>query len=106
MKLEKEKDVLLFYEKHKWDYFYDPTKRTISGFYAWYQLLVKALQKQGYTVHENNVKLARQNPSFPVGLVGTPKEIPQWDLPNPTVLGPSLYDNPRLNPSLMEDIKI
>lgn len=103
MKLEKGKDILLFYEKHQWDYFDDPTKRTISGFYAWYQLLVKALRGQGYVVHENDFELASQHPKFPIGLVGTPKNIPKWNLPNPAILGPSLYDNPRINPSLMED---
>ena len=39
---------------------------------------------------------------YPVGLVGTPLAIKNWDLPNP-VLGPSMYDHPRLNPTLMQD---
>ena len=28
--------VLLFYEKHVWDYLPGTPNRTISGFYAWY----------------------------------------------------------------------
>ncbi|MFH1705039.1 MAG: glycosyltransferase [Patescibacteria group bacterium] len=101
--LEKGKDILLFYEKHKWDYVENYSKRTISGFYAWYALLVRALKENGYRVYENNYELARSNPSYPVGLVGTPICIPKWDLPNPAILGPSMYDHPSQDPTLMQD---
>jgi hypothetical protein len=101
--LEKGKDILLFYEKHKWDYVENYSKRTISGFYAWYMLLVRALKENGYRVYENNYELARANPSYPVGLVGTPLCIPKWDLLNPAILGPSMYDHPSQNPALMRD---
>lgn len=101
--LEKGKDILLFYEKHQWDYVETYSRRTISGFYAWYSLLVRALRENGYRVHENDYVLARANPSYPIGLIGTPICIPKWDLPNPAILGPSMYDHPSLNPILMED---
>lgn len=103
--IEKGKDVLLFYEKHKWDYVETYSKRTISGFYSWYTLLVRALKENGYRVHENDYNLALANPMYPVGLVGTPICIPQWSLPNPAILGPSMYDHPSQNPNLMQDAK-
>lgn len=103
--LEREKDILLFYVKHKWDFVETYSKRTISGFYSWYSLLVRSLQESGYRVHENDYNLARENPNYPIGLVGTPICIQNWDLPNPTVLGPSMYDHPSLNPNLMTDTR-
>jgi len=103
--LERGKDILLFYEKHKWDYVERYSKRSISGFYAWYTLLVRALRETGFQVHENDYALAEANPSYPVGLVGTPVAIQDWSLPNPTVLGPSMYDNPSQNPNLMNDTR-
>lgn len=103
--LEKGKDILLFYEKHKWDYVETYSKRTISGFYSWYTLLVRALKENGYKVHENNYNLALANPSYPVGIVGTPYCIPKWSLPNPAILGPSMYDHPSQNPNIMQDTR-
>ena len=35
--------------------------------------------------------------------MGFPSVLEGWDLPNPAVLGPSLYDHPSLAPRLMED---
>ncbi len=103
--LEKGKDILLFYEKHKWDYVETYSKRTISGFYSWYILLTRALKENGYRVHENGHDLALANPTYPIGLVGTPICIPKWKLPNPAVLGPSMYDHPSQNPNLMQDAR-
>lgn len=103
--LKKGKDILLFYEKHKWDFVETYSKRTISGFYSWYTLLVRALEENGYQVHENDYELALANPSYPIGLVGTPICIPKWDLPNPAILGPSMYDHPSQNPTLMQDTR-
>lgn len=103
MELKKDRDILLFYEKHKWDYVERYSKRSVSGFYSWYIRLCKALKKSGYRVHENNYKLAAQYPNYPIGIVGTPKCIPDWKLPNPAILGPSMYDHPEMNPTLMED---
>lgn len=97
------KDILLFYVKHKWDYVDTYSQRTISGFYSWYSLLVRSLKESDYAVHENNFELAKTNPNYPIGLVGTPICINEWTLPNPTVLGPSMYDHPSLNPNLMTD---
>ena len=48
-------------------------------------------------------KLALANPTYPIGIVGTPNCIPEWSLPNPAILGPSMYDNPSQNPNLMKD---
>ena len=101
--LKKGEDILLFYVKHKWDYVEKYSKRTISGFYSWYTLLVSALKENGYRVHENDYDLALANPFYPIGLVGTPICIPKWELPNPAILGPSMYDNPCQNPNLMRD---
>ncbi len=97
------KDVLLFYVKHKWDYTENYSKRSISGFMAWYKLLKQSLEENGYIVHENDYGLAKKNPNYPIGLIGTPVAIPGWDLPNPVILGPSMYDNPLINPDLMKD---
>ena len=101
--LKKGKDIMLFYVKHKWDFTDMYSKRSISGFYAWYQLLVRSLKESGYTVYENNYELARANPSYPIGFIGTPFAVSKWNLPNPAILGPSMYDNPLINPTLMQD---
>ncbi|MEZ4979818.1 MAG: hypothetical protein R2772_11055 [Chitinophagales bacterium] len=103
MKLERGRDILLFYEKHKWDYVERYSKRSVSGFYSWYLRLCKCLRESGYQVHENNYSLAEENPNYPIGIVGTPKCIPGWKLKNPAILGPSMYDHPRINPNLMKD---
>lgn len=102
-KLETGKDILLFYEKQKWDYVDTYSKKSISGFYAWYIRMVEALKLAGFNVHENAYDLALENPIYPIGLVGTPASILNWKLPNPAILGPSMYDNPKLNPTLMDD---
>lgn len=101
--LERGRDVLLFYERQKWDFVENYSRRTISGFEAWFQSLARALREAGFRVHENCYALAEANPSYPVGLVGTPQSIPKWPLPNPALLGPCMYDNPSLNPTLMDD---
>ena len=101
--LDINKDILLFYRKHEHDFPNRDFNRTVSGFMAWYQLLVQALTKSGFTVHENDFDLAAANPDYPIGLVGTPLSLKNWDLPNPAILGPSMYDHPRLNPGLMGD---
>ena len=102
-KLKRGEDILLFYERHKWDYVGTYSQRSISGFYAWYSLLARSLKENGFHVHENDYALARGNPGYPIGFVGTPVAIPHWSLPNPAVLGPSMYDNPSQNPDLMKD---
>src|SRR3989344_7382684 len=101
-KLDINKDVLLFYTKHKYDFPDHGSLRSVSGFYSWYLRLVKALRRAGYSIFENDYDLAMKNPAYPVGLVGTPVAIEKWDLANPAILGPSMYDHPMLNPTLME----
>lgn len=102
-KLKRGKDIILFYKKHKWDYVGVYSKRSISGFYAWYTLLVEALKVNNFNVHENDYELASFNPDYPIGIVGTPDCLVEWSLPNPAILGPSMYDNPKQNLTLMQD---
>lgn len=113
------RDILLFYkdfERDSWfknDRYIKRVVRPIynivrkgakvSGFFMWYQLLTTALRKSGYRVHLNDYNLARRNPDFPVGLVGYPHLLDDWALPNPAILGPSLFDHPKLAPNLFED---
>ena len=78
-------------------------RQKVSGFLVWYQLLVKALRAQGFDVRHNDYRLARKHPGHPVGLIGYPEILDDWDLPNPTVLGPGLIDHPSLAPTLMRD---
>jgi len=75
----------------------------VSGFYIWYQLLIKALRQQGYEVRINDHKFAKSNPKHPVGLVGYPHLLNDWILPNPALLGPSLFDHPKNYPDLFND---
>jgi glycosyltransferase involved in cell wall biosynthesis len=111
--------VLLFYQEHEADRFlpYDRyVKRFVrpvynllhrrqkqTGFYVSLRLLVDALQQAGCTVRVNDYRTARRHPDYPVGLVGFPVLLKRWDLPNPALLGPSLYDHPALAPDLMAD---
>lgn len=75
----------------------------VSGFYVWYQLLIKALRQQGYDVRLNDYRFAKNNPTYPVGLVGYPHLLDEWKLPNPALLGPSLFDHPKNRPDLFCD---
>ena len=111
--------VLLFYREHEADRFlpYDRyLKRVVrpvynlfhhrqkqTGFYVSFRLLVSALERLGCDVRVNNHRLARRNPAHPVGLIGFPPLLDGWDLPNPALLGPSLFDHPGLAPDLMKD---
>jgi hypothetical protein len=111
--------ILLFFRKFEQDKFvkYDRYLKRIvrpfyelmhrrqkkTGFAVSFHLLVRALTKSGWIVYVNDRALARKNPHYPVGLVGFPSILEGWDLPNPAILGPSLYDHPLLAPHLMED---
>jgi hypothetical protein len=75
----------------------------ISGPYVSYQLLAKALRQEGYRVRLNDYKLARENRNYPVGLVGHSRLLDEWDLSNPALLGPALFDHPKMQPALLED---
>ena len=117
--LAKRKLVLLFYKEFEQDKFlkhdrylkrlvrpiYNLThhRQKKTGFAVSFELLRRALQKSGYDVRVNDYALARRHPHYPVGLVGFPVLLDGWNLPNPAVLGPSLYDHPKLAPKLMED---
>lgn len=119
MNLAQDKTVLLFYKDYESDSFvpYDRYlkrvvkpilykfnhKPRVTGFLVWCQLLIKALEQQGYTVHLNNYRLAKANPDYPVGVLGYPAVLDNWTLPNPAIIGPGLYDHPSINPNLMDD---
>ncbi|HEX8363629.1 MAG TPA: hypothetical protein VF613_26145 [Longimicrobium sp.] len=78
-------------------------KQKVTGFQMAFQLLAEALRRGGYEVRINDYRAARRNPGHPVGLFGYPHLLEGWDLPNPAVLGPGLYDHPSLAPGLMRD---
>jgi hypothetical protein len=78
-------------------------RQTTTGFRVWFDALVKALRLAGEEVVINDHRLARRHPGHPVGLVGYPAVIENYTLPNPTVLGPGLYDHPSLAPDLFKD---
>src|SRR5262245_40325603 len=102
--------VLLFFEDFESDSFvkYDRyVKRLVkplygrlrnrpqgSGFKTWFQLLALGLTREGCDVRVNDRRYARRHPEHPVGLVGYPQLLDRWDLPNPAVLGPALFDHP------------
>lgn len=78
-------------------------KRT-TGFAESFRLLVLALERTGHRVRINDRDHARANPHEPVGLVGFPVLIEGWDLPNPALIGPSLYDHPQVRPHLLDTL--
>ncbi|MDP9349749.1 MAG: hypothetical protein M3P24_11510 [Gemmatimonadota bacterium] len=78
-------------------------RQKVTGFLVAYHLLVKALRQQGLDVRSNDYAAARRHPEHPVGLFGYPQQLDGWSLPNPAVLGPGLFDHPKLAPGLMED---
>lgn len=78
-------------------------RQKASGFSVSFRLLVKALVKAGYDVRVNDRVYALAHPHQPVGLVGFPVLLDDWDLPNPAILGPSMFDHPMLRPALMKD---
>jgi len=83
--------------------FLRPGKQTVSGFEMSFRLLCRALREAGQNVHVNDVRLARRNPTFPIGLCGYPHILDRWKLPNPAVLGPGLFDHPKQAPNLLHD---
>jgi glycosyltransferase involved in cell wall biosynthesis len=113
------KAILLFYQEAERDSFirhdrylkrvlrplYNLThrRRKKTGFRVAFDLLVRALRQQGFTVRINDYATARRYPDYPVGLIGYPCLLDRWKLPNPAVLGSALYDHPMLAPRLMDD---
>jgi hypothetical protein len=118
-KMKNRQTVLLFYREHESDKYikYDRYLKRIvrpvyerlhhrqkkTGFRVSFELMRRALEKSGWTVRTNDYALARRHPDYPVGLVGFPALLEGWDLPNPAILGPSLFDHPLLAPDLMKD---
>jgi hypothetical protein len=78
-------------------------KQAMSGFLLWFRSLTKALRRAGTHVEVNNHRMARRHPSHPVGLAGYPIVVEDYALPNPAILGPGLYDHPKLSPRLLDD---
>jgi hypothetical protein len=119
MDFNRDKVVLLFYKDFERDYYFKNDRyikrvirpvyhlftkgQKVSGFFVWYQLLIKALRQQGCVVRLNDYALARRNPGYPVGLVGYPDLLNDWNLANPAILGPSLFDHPAQAPTLLSD---
>ncbi|MFO0590947.1 MAG: WecB/TagA/CpsF family glycosyltransferase [Polyangiaceae bacterium] len=78
-------------------------RQHISGFTVAFQALCRALSRAGFRVVLNDAELARRNPHYPIGVAGYPHILDRWSLPNPTVLGPGLFDHPGQAPRLPED---
>jgi glycosyltransferase involved in cell wall biosynthesis len=113
------KDILLFYREHETDRLipgdrylkrlvrpvYDRLhhKQKVTGFGVSFNMLYRGLTEAGYVVHRNPYALARANPRYPVGIVGGPALLKDWPLPNPAILGPSIYDQPGQAPDLFDD---
>ena len=111
--------ILLFYKEFEKDKFfkYDRylkrvvrpiynlthTRQKKSGFGVIFELLKRALEKRGWVVRINDYAVARGHPEYPVGLIGFPTVLEGWNLPNPAILGPCLFDHPKLAPHLLED---
>lgn len=111
--------VLLFYKPHEVDRFlpgdrylkrlvrpiWERThhRQKISGVGMSFRLLRQGLEAAGYVVHCNDYAAARANPDYPVGLVGAVDILAGWRLPNPALLGPSLFDQPGHAPRLFDD---
>ncbi len=114
-----ENDVLLFYKEFEvdkfvrgdrylkrvvrpfWNMVHSRQKKT--GFKVSFENLCQSLRLAGFNVRVNEYAVARRNPRHPVGAVGFPTVLDNWDLENPALLGPSLYDHPGLAPTLFDD---
>ncbi len=116
---EAAKDVLLFYRAHEVDrllpgdrylkrlirplYNRLHHRQKVTGFGVSFAMLCKGLERAGYRVHRNAYALARANPDYPVGVIGGSAILKDWSLPNPAILGPSLFDQPGQAPRLFDD---
>ena len=120
MALSLDSDVLLFFEDHDRDTLFRndrhlrriirktwkairPGRAKLTGFEVWFRLLKLALERTGKRVHVNDRRLARQNPTFPIGICGSAFALDRWTLQNPAVLGPGMLDHPSVLPDLMKD---
>lgn len=78
-------------------------RRRVLGVQRAFLQLVAALESIGYEVRINDRRTALDHPRHPIGLCGWPHVLRYWDLPNPAILGPGLYDHPGQAPRLMAD---
>ncbi|MBK8907077.1 MAG: glycosyltransferase [Rhodospirillales bacterium] len=78
-------------------------RRRVLGVQRAFLQLVAALERAGYHVQINDRRSALDHPRHPIGLCGWPHVLHCWDLPNPAILGPGLFDHPGQAPKLMED---
>ena len=78
-------------------------RQKVTGFGVSFDMLCRGLAAAGYVVHRNDHALARANPDYPVGLIGGQALLDGWSLPNPAILGPSIYDQPGQAPHLFDD---
>ena len=111
--------VLLFFKEHEVDRFVPGdrylkrvarplynrlhSRQKVTGFGVSFDMLCRGLGEAGFIVHRNNYALARANRDYPVGLIGGPMLLEGWRLPNPAILGPSIYDQPGQAPRLFDD---
>lgn len=111
--------VLLFYKEHENDSLFPGDRylkriirpiwrmlhrnQKVSGFGMSFQAMCHGLSEAGHDVIVNDYALARANPDYPVGVIGNLSLLDNWTLPNPALLGPSLYDQPGQAPDLFED---
>ena len=111
--------ILLFYKEHENDSLFPGDRylkrlirpifrkfhrnQKVSGFGMSFQAMCHGLTKAGHVVRVNDFALARENPDYPVGVIGNLSLLDNWTLPNPALLGPSLYDQPAQAPRLFDD---
>jgi glycosyltransferase involved in cell wall biosynthesis len=111
--------ILLFYKEYEVDRFLPGDRylkrlvrplynrlhhrQKVTGFGVSFEMMCRGLAAAGYTVHRNDYALARANPDYPVGMIGGPALLDGWSLPNPAILGPSIYDQPGQAPRLFDD---
>jgi hypothetical protein len=75
-----------------------------TGFYTWFIMLRRALERAGYRVRVNDFRGARSAPDRPIGAAGYPTVLDKLgSLPNPRLIGPGLYASPIENPNLFDD---
>jgi hypothetical protein len=81
------------------------TRQKKTGFGVIFELLKRALEKQGWVVRiragscgSMTNAVARRHPEYPVALIGFSTVLEGWNLPNPAILGPCLFDHPMLAP--------
>ena len=79
-------------------------EQVLTGFGTWFAMLRQALEHAGVKVRVNDYAAARRDPSALVGAAGYPDVLTKLEgLPNPRLLGPSLYTTPLERPNLFED---